>query len=106
MKAYIVYQDGQEIDKVFYADGDSVVAEDVYRSLVYHDGYSSHIIVAREAQDFGTPQYNEDGTIRIEIYLCETCGEQWNDAIITGITPTPSGRCPFEYEHEYDEEGE
>jgi len=31
---------------------------------------------------------------------CIACGRWWDDSIITGITPTPSGRCPFEYDHE------
>jgi hypothetical protein len=36
---------------------------------------------------------------------CGTCGISWNDAKPTGWTPAPSGRCPFEYDHdEYDEE--
>lgn len=31
---------------------------------------------------------------------CGTCGRSWNDDKSTSVTPTPSGRCPFEYEHE------
>ena len=31
---------------------------------------------------------------------CGTCGRWWDDSLITSITPTPAGRCPFEYEHE------
>jgi hypothetical protein len=23
------------------------------------------------------------------------CGLSWDDSIVTGITPAPSGRCPF-----------
>jgi hypothetical protein len=30
---------------------------------------------------------------------CGTCGRWWDDGIVTGWTPTPSGRCPFEYWH-------
>lgn len=30
---------------------------------------------------------------------CMTCGRSWDDAIATSMTPTPSGRCPFEYFH-------
>ena len=33
---------------------------------------------------------------------CGHCGRAWNDDKSTGVTPTPSGRCPFEYEHEDD----
>lgn len=30
---------------------------------------------------------------------CGTCGRSWDDAIATGWTPAPAGRCPFEYFH-------
>lgn len=30
---------------------------------------------------------------------CGHCGRTWDEA----ETPTPSGRCPFEYDHEYEE---
>lgn len=30
---------------------------------------------------------------------CGTCGLSWDDSISTQYTPTPSGRCPFEYFH-------
>jgi hypothetical protein len=30
---------------------------------------------------------------------CNTCGRAWNDDKPTAWTPTPSGRCPFEYWH-------
>ena len=33
-------------------------------------------------------------------FQCGTCGRWWDDSLITGITPTPAGRCPFEYEHD------
>lgn len=32
---------------------------------------------------------------------CGTCGKSWNDDKSTSVTPTPSGRCPFEYDHKY-----
>lgn len=32
---------------------------------------------------------------------CGACGRWWDDGIVTAVTPVPSGRCPFEYEHEY-----
>ena len=32
--------------------------------------------------------------------LCLTCYRAWNDEKSTGVTPAPSGRCPFEYDHE------
>jgi hypothetical protein len=30
---------------------------------------------------------------------CGTCGRSWDDTVSTSMTPVPSGRCPFEYEH-------
>lgn len=32
---------------------------------------------------------------------CGTCNLSWDDDKITGITPAPSGRCPFEAFHKY-----
>lgn len=31
--------------------------------------------------------------------VCYTCGRAWDDTVSTHVTPTPAGRCPFEYEH-------
>lgn len=31
---------------------------------------------------------------------CGTCGRSWDDGKVTGMTPAPSGRCPFESFHE------
>ena len=36
--------------------------------------------------------------------VCGHCHRGWDDTVSTSVTPTPSGRCPFEYEHEYPEE--
>lgn len=44
-----------------------------------------------------------DGAPMIDVVTCGTCGEQWNDAALSSLTPAPSGRCPFEYEHESDD---
>lgn len=41
--------------------------------------------------------------------VCGECGRGWDDSVSTAWTPTPAGRCPFEYEHdegELDEEEE
>lgn len=32
--------------------------------------------------------------------FCPPPGSVWDDSISTSVTPTPSGRCPFEDEHE------
>jgi hypothetical protein len=31
---------------------------------------------------------------------CLTCYRSWDDTVSTSMTPVPSGRCPFEYEHD------
>lgn len=33
---------------------------------------------------------------------CGYCGLSWDDAVVTSMTPTPSGRCPFEAYHVYE----
>ena len=37
---------------------------------------------------------------------CGTCGLSWDDAIVTGWTPAPSARCPFESFHVDEDEAE
>lgn len=46
MKAFYVFLNGEEVDKVFYTKGHS--GEDVKRSLINHDGYNSNIRVISE----------------------------------------------------------
>jgi hypothetical protein len=48
MQSFIVRLNGKEIDKVFYADSFKVTCEEVYRSLVEHDGYDPRIVVSKE----------------------------------------------------------
>jgi len=31
--------------------------------------------------------------------MCLTCFRAWDDEHVTSVTPTPSARCPFEYNH-------
>lgn len=51
-----------------------------------------------------TPQLDDDGNTIEEIATCNTCGKEWNDALITDRTPAPSARCPYEAIHEEIEE--
>ncbi len=30
------------------------------------------------------------------IVTCNDCGRSWDDTIVTGVTPAPAARCPFE----------
>ncbi len=39
-----------------------------------------------------------------EIATCGACGRSWDDGKVTSMTPTPSGRCPFEAYHSDDDE--
>lgn len=45
-----------------------------------------------------------DGDDRPSKSTCGHCGLSWDDGIPTAYTPSPSGRCPFEYFHLYPEE--
>lgn len=47
-----------------------------------------------------TPQLDENGLTVVDTVTCGNCGLSWNDALITSWTPTPAGRCPYEYIHE------
>lgn len=47
-----------------------------------------------------TPRFDDDGREIIDVATCGQCGRSWNDAATSSLTPVPSGRCPFEYEHE------
>lgn len=38
-----------------------------------------------------------------DVVTCGVCGRSWDNSVSTGLTPIPSGRCPFEYEHVYPE---
>lgn len=61
---------------------------------------------ADEILNAAEPRLDDDGNPIIDIVTCGHCGRSWNDALSTQLTPTPGGRCPFEYEHEYDDEEE
>ena len=47
---------------------------------------------------------NDDGGVFEDICTCGTCGKSWNDALVSGRTPAPAGRCPYEHIHEEIEE--
>lgn len=38
-----------------------------------------------------------------DIVKCGHCNRSWDDSIATSLTPAPSARCPFEYQHKYPE---
>lgn len=41
----------------------------------------------------------KEGETAISKATCGTCGLSWDDGKSTEWTPTPAGRCPFEYFH-------
>lgn len=40
-----------------------------------------------------------DDAVVVRMATCGNCGVSWNDALITGRTPAPSARCPYEHIH-------
>jgi len=49
------------------------------------------------------PRYDDDGRELMNVATCGACGHSWNDAAVSAVTPTPAGRCPFEYDHELED---
>lgn len=45
-------------------------------------------------------RHDDDGRPIVDLVTCGSCGRTWNDAAGSSWTPVPSGRCPFEYEHD------
>jgi hypothetical protein len=39
-------------------------------------------------------------TPEMDVATCGTCHRSWDDARVTGITPAPGARCPFEALHD------
>jgi hypothetical protein len=37
----------------------------------------------------------------VELASCGHCHFEWNDALLTSLTPVPAARCPNEYGHVY-----
>lgn len=65
------------------------------------DELESEIAASEISEDNGaTAQHDEDGNVIVKMATCGTCGKSWNDALITGTTPAPSVRCPYEYLHQ------
>lgn len=49
-------------------------------------------------KDWPVQSVEPDGS-NPNLATCGTCGRTWDDSVSTSMTPTPSGRCPFEYFH-------
>jgi len=53
--------------------------------------------------DFQVGAKRPEGTVA-DWCQCGTCERWWDDSLITSMTPAPSARCPFEYDHDNPEE--
>lgn len=52
----------------------------------------------REAEEEAAQRIDSDHTRCMA--TCGECGRSWDDNVVTGRTPAPSARCPFEASHE------
>ncbi len=77
-----------------------------FRKYAFMDGDEwDRIVDAKEVpEDYPVKVLGPDDPAQDRV-TCGTCGRSWDDAVVTGMTPAPSGRCPFEQYHE-DEEGQ
>lgn len=57
---------------------------------------------AVEVHDVTAYGADHPGTRAYDVATCGTCGRSWDDSVSSAVTPTPGGRCPFEYDHEED----
>jgi hypothetical protein len=64
---------------------------------VEHTDYPVGVV---EVFDSGAYNATHQGS---DIATCGHCERSWDDGHVSTWTPAPSGRCPFEYDHEYPE---
>ncbi len=62
------------------------------------DAKGDHDELPEVPHDFEVTELGE-GDEAESLGTCGTCGRSWDDAKVTGMTPVPSGRCPFEAYH-------
>lgn len=58
-----------------------------------------------ETDDRGVVEIYDPGAYKARfpdavITTCGSCDRSWDDSVVTSVTPAPSARCVFEYEHE------
>lgn len=56
-------------------------------------------------RDYPAMKIHRNGVVELNPHdstatVCGTCLRGWDDSVVTSVTPAPSARCPFEYEHE------
>jgi hypothetical protein len=106
--------------KVITTDAEIVVYEDLQNGngSYYEEGPEHRFPLGERVTvgaDFWMPAYRKDdrGVIEVldvgrynaartgtDVVTCGACGRSWDDAVVTSWTPAPSGRCPFEDDHE------
>lgn len=64
--------------------------------------YRKHVSGAREVFDIAAYKADYPGA---DVVTCGTCHRHWDDSLPTSVTPTPSARCPFEYQHKPERRG-
>lgn len=70
------------------------------------DGLFCGVVEAVSIKDDPRRVYNVNSRGVVELAnddpaatVCDYCHRGWDDTVATALTPTPAGRCPFEYEH-------
>lgn len=87
--------------EVLYLFPDEIESDDFAPG--YLDGENPYAVVFAAGTLQRTMDARDRDVPRVDKVTCGTCGRSWNDAIITGSTPAPSARCPFEHWHESEE---
>lgn len=78
--------------------------EDVFDGDVFHTVYDAVEEIKAYFEQQGTAHVHQNGVVELDpadvrATVCGTCGRAWDDSVSTAVTPTPAGRCPFEYDH-------
>jgi hypothetical protein len=75
------------------------VAEAIAQYHADTDGGGSPLIESSHPVRPLPPEQVIAPTAGMIVMTCGVCHRSWDDAVSTTMTPVPSGRCPFEYEH-------
>lgn len=67
-------------------------------SFIVHDNGVVEVVDVDEYLSSGFIAWHNNSK-QADVATCGACGRSWDDAVSTAITPTPSARCPFEYDH-------
>lgn len=84
--------------------------EDAFDGDVFHVVDDAVAEITEWFEQQGTVHVHANGVVELDpadvrASVCGTCGRAWDDSVSTAVTPTPAGRCPFEYDHDEPETG-